>query len=337
MKEPTSLARSLRSFFSDYLPKLRAVSPHTIQSYRDGLALLLRFVASQQSRRASKLDFDNIGTEEVIDFLNHLEQERHNTPSTRNVRLAAIHAFFQYVAGQHPDRLEQSQRILGIPFKRTRTRAIEYLEYEEIEAVLAVVDRSSLDGRRDYTLIATMFNTGARVSEILGIRASDLQLEKPYHVRLFGKGRKERVCPLWVQTAKILRELCTERRIGDRSGELLFVNHRGEPLTRFGVRFILGKYFERAKAKAPSLKGKKLHPHSMRHSTAVHLLKAGVDLITISHWLGHASINTTNKYTAIDLAMKRDAIAQAKSLGEHARDVAPWRKDASILEWLDAL
>jgi site-specific recombinase XerD len=156
-------------------------------------------------------------------------------------------------------------------------------------------------------------------------------------VRLVGKGRKERLCPLWPQTAELLRSLLSESGMDPHSTEPLFRNHRGEPLTRFGVRYILAKYCGRARASTPTLAGKRLHPHSMRHSTAVHLLKAGVDLTTISHWLGHASVNTTNRYVTIDLEMKREAIAKARPVDGGTDPVAPWRSDTSILEWLEAL
>ena len=334
---PNALARALRDFFSDHLPRIRGMSPHTVQSYRDSLALLLRFVSTQRGRPVAELNLDDLDPQEVIAFLRHLEEDRHNAPSTRNVRLAAIHAFGRYLAARHPERLEQFQRILGIPFKRSRSRAIEYLEYDEIEAVLSAVDRTTADGRRDYVLLATMFNTGARVQEILDLRPCDLQLLKSPRVRLLGKGRKERLCPLWPQTAELLRFLLAESRMDPGSTEPLFRNHRGEPLTRFGVRYILAKYCDRAREKTPTLGAKRLHPHSMRHSTAVHLLKAGVDLTTISHWLGHASVNTTNRYVTVDLEMKRKAIAKAMPAGDPADALAPWRADASILEWLEAL
>lgn len=331
------LATSLRGFFMDHLPRLRGMSPNTIQSYRDSFILLLRFVTSKKARPTSSLDLDDIGPDEVLAFLNHLEIVRRNMASTRNVRLAAIHAFFHYVASQHPDRVAQSQRVLGIPFKRSQHRSIDYLEYEELEAVLSTVDRSTADGRRDYALLATMFNTGARVQEMLDVRVRDFQLTKPFQVRLFGKGRKERICPLWPQTARVIRGLCDERRLDLHAAESFFLNHRREPLTRFGVRYILAKYIQRAKDQNPNLARKRLHPHTMRHSTAVHLLKSGVDLVTISHWLGHASVNTTNKYVAIDLDMKRKAIARAKPLGRPGRKSSSWQHDATILEWLESL
>jgi len=333
--QPNALARTLRQFFSEHLPSVRGVSRHTIDSYRYALILLLRFLATWSNRSVADLDLADIEAEEVIAFLDDLERARHNTVATRNVRLAALHAFFRYVAANEPEQLARSQRILHIPFKRADQRTIDYLEYAELQAVLEAVDRSTAAGRRDYALLATMFNTGARVQEILDLRTCDLHLDKPCQVRLFGKGRKERVWPLWPQTATLLRELCAERQLDVRTAMPLFVNQRRQPLSRFGVCYILGKYLTRAQATMPSLKGKRLHPHSMRHSTAVHLLKSGVDLSTIGQWLGHASVNTTNKYATIDLDLKRQALAQADSPATES--LAGWRNDATILEWLESL
>jgi integrase/recombinase XerD len=309
---PNVLARALRGFFADHLPRVRGASPHTIESYRDSLALLLRFVASRSGRSVARLDVEALRPQEIIDFLHHLEADRQNSAATRNVRLAAVHAFFRYLATEHPDRLEHCQRVLAVPFKRARPRIVEYLEYEEIEAVLAAVDRTSRDGRRDYALLATMFNTGVRVQELLGLRACDIRFERPAQIRVLGKGRKERLCPLWPQTAEILQSQLLEDGVESPSTDPVFRNHRGEPLTRFGVRYILRKYCERARTKAPTLAHKRLHPHSMRHSTAVHLLRSGVDIVTISHWLGHASVTTTNRYATVDLEMKRKAIERAR-------------------------
>jgi integrase/recombinase XerD len=330
------LSRALRAFFSDHLPRLRGLSPHTIHSYRDALTLLLRFMTTHRRRSVAELDLIHIEAEDVIAFLDFLEEERHNTIATRNVRLAALHAFFRYVAVKDPEQLSRSQRILHIPFKRAGQRPIEYLEYDEIQAVLGAVDRSTPAGRRDYALLAMMFNTGARVQEVLDIRAYDLQLIKPFQVRLLGKGRKERLCPLWPQTAAVLSDLCAENQLDPRAPVPVFLNHRGEPLSRFGVRYILAKYVEHARAAAPTLNDKRLHPHSMRHSTAVYLLKSGVDLSTIGQWLGHASVNTTNKYATVDLDMKRQALACAEPPATELP--APnWRNDPTTLEWLEAL
>jgi site-specific recombinase XerD len=311
------------------------MSPHTIHSYRDSLLLLLRFLASKRKRQVCDLDLDDIAPEQILAFLIHLEQDRHNSVPTRNIRLAAIHAFFRYVGAQHPEQIERAQRVLGVPFKRATQRVVEYLERAEIEAVLSRIDRSSRDGRRDYALLVTMFNTGARVQEVLDLRARDLQLARPYQLRLFGKGRKERFCPLWPQTAGELRGFCKERQIDLRSESKVFLNHREEPLTRYGVRYILAKHLDRARLDVPTLAHKRLHPHSMRHSAAVALLKSGVDLSTISQWLGHASPSTTNIYASIDLDMKREAIAKVKPI-RGSRNPS-WRKNQTVLEWLEQL
>jgi site-specific recombinase XerD len=223
----------------------------------------------------------------------------------------------------------------AFPFKRARQRAIDYLEYEEIDAILKTINRTTLQGSRDYALLTTMFNTGGRVQEIADLRACDLQLTKPFQVRLFGKGRKERYCPLWPQTAAVLRAFSDQRTLDLRSESRVFLNHRGRPLTRFGIRYILAKCLGLACANTPNLRKKRLHPHSVRHSTAVALLKSGVDLSTISHLLGHASPNTTNRYAKVDLEMKRQAIAKVKPVPRRSR--TPWGKDRTILDWLESL
>jgi integrase/recombinase XerD len=176
---PNTLGRALRGFFSDHLPRVRGASCQTVQSYRDTFVLLLRFVAAQRPTSVTKLDLEDLGPQVVLNFLHYLEVERHNIPATRNVRLAAIHAFFRYCAAEHPDRMELCQRILAVPFKRARSRSIEYLEFDEIQAVLTTIDRNTVDGRRDYALLATMFNTGARVQEIVSLRIGDVRFDKP--------------------------------------------------------------------------------------------------------------------------------------------------------------
>lgn len=331
----TTLASALRGFFTQHLPQVRGASPHTVRSYRDTFTLLLRFAATHQRQSVVQLDLDALTPDVILAFLHDREQTRRNRSSTRNVRLAAVHAFFRFIASAYPEHLEQCQRVLAVPFKRSATRVVEYLEYHEIQAALLTIDRTRRDGRRDYALLATMFNTGARVQEILDLRPLDVQLVSPAHVRLVGKGRKERICPLWPQTAQLLRAYISECGLTPGATKPLFLNHRGAPLTRFGVRYLLAKYCDRARTTCPSLAGKRLHPHSMRHSTAIHLLKAGVDLVTISHWLGHASPNTTHRYAAIDLETKRAALAKARPTD--ATEAAAWRSDATILEWLAAL
>lgn len=333
---PTQLARCLHGFFADYLPRVRGASPHTVQSYRDSFVLLLRFVAARRRRSVARLSLADLGPADILAFLQHLETDRHNTVATRNVRLAALHAFFRYSAADAPDTVEWCQRVLAIPFKRTTTRPIEYFEEGDVQAVLGVIDRRTRDGRRDYALLATMFNTGARVQEIVSLSVGDLRLDTPSQVRLMGKGRKERLCPLWPQTAHVLRAWLLERGDLDEPREALFENHRGTRLTRFGVRYLLAKYCRLARRTRPALQTKRLHPHSLRHSTAVHLLKAGVDITTISQWLGHASVTTTTRYATVDLDMKREALQKARPVGATS-GTASWRRNASLLEWLEAL
>ncbi len=332
-----SLGVALRGFLATYLPSLRGMSSHTILSYRDSLKLFLQFLAERQRKPVSALNIESIGAEEVVAFLEYLETGRHNGVGTRNVRLSAIHSFFRYFAGIHPEYLDKCQRILNIPFKRSSTRTIEYLEFEEITAVLQSVDRSKADGRRDYALLSLMFNTGGRVQEIVDLKADDLQLTRPFSIRIHGKGKRERICPLWPQTAGVLAEYVEERGVDLRRPVPVFTNHLAGPLTRFGVRYILAKYLRLAAVRQPSLSKKRLHPHSMRHSTAVHLLKSGVDLSTISHWLGHCSVNTTNKYVAIDLEMKLKAIEKARPVDAPPNVHRLWRKDSHILAWLESL
>jgi len=333
---PNALARAVHGFFGPYLMEQRGLSRHTVLSYRDTLALLLRFIAQTRHTDPATLDLDALTADVILAFLKHLESDRHNKTSSRNVRLAAIHAFARYVSIQFPERLQQVQQILGIPFKRAGTRPIEYFEYDEIRAILDSADRATPSGRRDYALLALMFNSGARVQEIVDIGACDLQLQSPPQIKLVGKGRKTRICPLWPQTAKVLKAFVAERALDSRSNAAVFCNQRGERLTRFGIRYLLGKYCRIASGKSPSLTRKRLHPHSVRHSTAVFLLKSGVDLPSISHWMGHASVTTTGRYAKVDLEMKRKALARAATIGD---TIAPtkWRPSRSVLDWLASL
>jgi integrase/recombinase XerD len=334
---PNDLARALRGFFGEHLPRVRGVSPHTVRSYRDAVTLLLRHLAARRHRAVVDLDLIDLEPDEILAFLDHLEAERGNVSSTRNARLAAVHSFARYAATCHPVHLQLCQRLLAIPFKRARPRLVEYLEIDELRALLIAPDADTSAGRRDRALLLAMFNTGARVQEILDVRPCDLQLVRPLQVRLCGKGRKERFCPLWPQTAEALATLIQESQLDPDASQPLFCNGRGDPLTRFGVRYLLRKYVERARATAPTLAAKRVHPHTLRHTTAVHLLQAGVDLVTISHWLGHASVETTNRYAAVDLETKRAAIAKAHLDTGLGGDVVAWRKDATILDWLVAL
>jgi len=330
------LASALKGFFMDYIPRQRALSPLTLQSYRDSLKLLLLHVAGQAGD-PSQLAVEDLSVEKITLFLQSLEVVRENQVSTRNVRLSAIHSFFRYLGGQYPEHLEQAQRVLSIPFKRTVTREIEHFEFGEIQAVLRAVDVHRKNGCRDLALLTLMFNTGARVSEVVALATADFHLTAPYTVLLRGKGRKERTCPIWPETATLLHGLIEHHDPPPSPSGPLFLNDRCTRLSRFGVRLILNKYVAKAAARQASLKTKRLHPHSIRHSTALHLLQSGVDLTMIAHWLGHVSVNTTNKYLSIDLEAKRGALAKAKPFLKGGRSSGKWRKNRDLIAWLRAL
>jgi site-specific recombinase XerD len=289
------------------------MSLHTIRGYRDSLVLFLRFAAEDTGRRVDALAIADFSPGRIGAFLKFLETERHNGIATRNARLAALHTFARFMIAEHPEHMEALQQILALPFKRgARITPIEYLEKGEIEVLLAAIDRTTPSGRRDYTIFALMFNTGARVQEILNLHVRDVRLEAPCQVRLLGKGNKVRLCPIWPRTAQLLRDLIrSENAAVDSSADRsVFLNRRGSPMTRFGVRYLLRKYVSAAAKQVPTLTDKRIHPHSLRHTTAIHLLKAGVDFATISQWLGHASLNTTMRYARADIDLKRQALAQ---------------------------
>ncbi|MXZ28770.1 MAG: tyrosine-type recombinase/integrase [Gammaproteobacteria bacterium] len=307
---PNALSRCIVRFFQEYLPTLRGMSAHTIHSYRDALVLYLRFAAEQRERRVEDLDFDHLTAACVGRFLAYLESERGNSIATRNARLAALHTFARFAVGEYPERMTELQRILGIPFKRTAGRGpVEYLDEAEVEALLKLPREASVSDRRDQALFALMFNTGARVQEVLDITVGDIRLEPPYQVRLRGKGGKTRSCPIWARTAVRLRTLIEQSSSVDADSPL-FTNRRGRKLTRFGVRYLLNKRVEACADSVPTLRGKRIHPHSLRHTTAIHLLKAGVDFATISQWLGHATLIPTMQYARADIDTKCQALSQ---------------------------
>lgn len=251
-----NLGRALVRFFQDYLPNQRGMSAHTIRSYRDAIVLFLRFAAQDAGRGVERLDIEDLLPQRVTQFLASLEAQRGNGIATRNARLAALHTLARFLATEHPQSMATLQGVLAVPFKRGgKNMPIEYLEQNEVMELLGVIDRSNERGRRDYALFALMFNTGARVQEILDLRARDVRLDAPAQVRLTGKGNKIRVCPIWATTAQLLRPLCSQRQ--DSAADTpLFVNQRGQPLTRFGVRYLLQRHLANAATRSPTLEGK---------------------------------------------------------------------------------
>lgn len=329
------LGRALATFFSEHLPARTGASRHTVLAYRDAWKLFLRFAATHTGRPIPELRLIDLDVDAVLAFLDSLERDRHNAVVTRNQRRTALQAFFRFLPTLAPEYLAQSQRILTIPVKRAPRRTIDYLERAEMDAVLAHVERHTRQGRRDYALLAFLYNSGARVQEALDLRVSALQLDRPYQVRLFGKGRKERVCPLWPETAALLRALLHERGGNQDPTAPVFVNAGGQPLTRSGVRHVVDRHTAAAAATHPSLGRKRVHPHTLRHSCAVHLLQSGVELNLIRSWLGHVNLETTQRYAEIDLAQKRRALDMVTPVGKPHRHTA-WQAE-SIIGWLERL
>ncbi|MCP4390061.1 MAG: site-specific integrase [Gammaproteobacteria bacterium] len=331
------LARFVHSFFSDYLAAQKGLSANTIVSYRDSLKLLLQFVSQQLTQPVDKLTLEHFDATLVVAFLNDLETTRGNTAQTRNNRLAAVRAFFHYVAAQEPTLLQRCQRICDIPLKRTEHKTIEYLEDQELRALLDSVDSTSRNALRDDALLLFLYNTGARVQEVVDLTLDALRLEAPLQVNLIGKGNKERVCPLWPETVAALESYLHHRQVPVSEQAVVFLNAKGEPLTRFGIRYIVRKYTRRATEKCPSLKDKKVSPHSIRHTTAMHLLQSGNDITVVKAWLGHADVNTTHGYVEIDMNMKRKALEACQApQDKSAKRRAGW-PTPSILQWLDEL
>lgn len=275
MRMTKSLPSLVQSFFAVALPQ-RGLSPLTALSYRDAMKLLLRFAAARTRRTVVKLDISDITPELVGAFLAHLEKERGNQVATRNNRLAALRTFFSYVAVEEPALADQCRRVCALPLKRAPVRASPYLEQDEMDALLEAPDRSARVGRFHYGMVLFLYNTGARVAEMVSLRAAELRLDGARgQVLLRGKGKKERICPLWPDTVAVLREHLAEIGVEPDSDERVFRNRCTKPITRHGVNHILGTYAEKVAARIPSIADKRVSPHTIRHTTAVHLLNAG--------------------------------------------------------------
>jgi site-specific recombinase XerD len=324
----------LRAFFYDWLAGQRNNSPHTVRSYRDTWRLFLRFVAARQARLVAALRLADFTGAEVLAFLDHSEKERHVSVGTRNCRLAALRSFFCFVADREPLAAAQCAEILRIPIKRGPHRARCYLDSTELEAILAAPDCKSLEGQRDHALLALLYNTGARIQEALDLCPRAVRLESPGQVRLMGKGRKERLCPIWPETADLLARLL--QRQPRRPDEPIFVNRYGHPLGASGFRFQWRRYVRIAAKKVPSLGDKRVTPHTVRHSAAVHLVASGVDITVIRSWMGHVHLDTTNLYAEANLETKRQALDRLDA-GARPKKPPLWKKDEDILSWLDSL
>jgi site-specific recombinase XerD len=301
-------ATLVRQFFCQRLIAQQNASARTVASYRDTFRLLLGFFAQSRGRPPTTLGMADLDTPVILAFLDHLEQVRGNCIRTRNARLAGLRSFLKFAAARDPACLPAVQRVLAIPMKRFERPLLGYLSREEMAAILAAPDGSTWSGQRDRVLFALMYNTGARVSEAIGLRRSDVELAPSRTARIEGKGRKQRVIPLWPSTAARLREWLP--RIGPDPGQPLFPNAHGGPLSRSGVEDRLREAVRLAAANCPTLGGRRISPHTLRHTTAMHLLQSGVDITVIALWLGHEGTETTHQYVEADLAMKERVLSR---------------------------
>lgn len=332
MKSTHSFPFLLQSFFTRRLIQQRQVSPHTISSYRDTFRLLLKFIQKRLQKAPSNLALEEIDAPLVAAFLDDLEKSRGITARSRNLRLTAIRSFFRYLSFEAPAQSAQIQRILAIPDKRYTRAIVHFLTRPEAQAVLGAPDQSSWFGRRDHALLLVALQTGLRLSELTALRWPDVSLGIGAHVRVMGKGRKERCTPLAKQTVTVLQAW---RREPARAGtEILFPNARGSRLSADGVQYILTKHTALAHKVCPSLRQKRVTPHVLRHTTAMDLLQAGVDRTVIALWLGHESVQTTQIYFDANLVMKEEALAKVIPLnGTPGR----YRPDDQLLAFLKAL
>ncbi len=322
----------LQDFFVKRLAEQRGASARTIASYRDAFEILLRFAEKRTRRPPSQLTLQDLDAPFVLAFLEHLEKERGNSPRTRNARLAAVHSFMRYASLREPASLAVAQRVLAIPAKRFDRPLLGFLDRDEMEAVLAAPDRATWSGRRDAVLLAVLYNTGARVSEAVGLRVADVLLDHGPAVHLRGKGRKERTVPLWKSTVALLRAWLTQ--IDPSPDAPIFINRAGERLSRSGVEDRLRLAVAAASKSCPSLVGRRISPHTLRHTTAMHLLQGGVDITVIALWLGHESTTTTHHYVEADLAMKEAAL---RRVADPSPRRIRFRPNDRLLAFLEAL
>lgn len=322
----------LERFFTQRLMQQRQASAHTIASYRDTFRLLLQFMQKRLRKPPCALSFEDLDASMVIEFLDELEQARKVTPRTRNLRLTAIRSFFHYVAFEAPEHSAHIQRVLAIPAKRFARRLVPFLNRTEVDALLAAPDQRTWSGRRDHALILLAVQTGLRLSELTGLRRHNLHLETGAHVRVMGKGRKERCTPLSKNTRSVL--VAWLREMPRRTDQPVFPNARGDQLSAHGVHYLLAKQVAVAARTCPSLGNKRVSPHVLRHSAAMALLQQGIDLSVIALWLGHESIETTQIYLDADLELKQRVLdAVVPPTGRPGR----YRPDDKLLAFLNSL
>ena len=328
----TALAPALQAYFTERLITQRSSSPETIAAYRDAFRLLLRFAHERTGKQPFELDIDDLDAPLIGSFLKHLEDDRGNSPRTRNARLGAIHSFYRFAALEHPEHAHTIARVMAIPTKRYERNTVTYLDRDEIAALLAAPEKRTWLGRRDHALLTLMVQTGVRVSELTSLRVGDVHLGTGSHIRVLGKGRKRRATTLTGETVKILRAWTKERQ--GQPEEPLFPTRQGQTLSRYTVGVIVVKHTATATTACSSLQSKRVTPHTLRHTNAMLLRAKGVDIATIALWLGHESTQTTHIYEHADPALKEQAIARTAPLGTKP---GRYRPSDTLLAFLEAL
>lgn len=326
----------VHSFFVDHLVAVKGLRPATVRSYRDTIRLLLCFVAENMKAKLTTLDVEDLSFERSLGFLRYLEEARGNHVRTRNQRLAALHALFNYIATREPEMLGTCQQVAAIPMKRAAPAGTHFLERDETEALFRNLPRTGRLALRDHTLLLFLYNTGARVQEVADLRVKHLELDKVALVRLHGKGDKWRTCPLWRQTAALVTELLDASNAPKGPETPVFQSATGDALTRFGIYKIVRRLTGHLD---DSRTGRRTSPHIFRHTAAVHLLEAGVEVNVIRGWLGHADLTTTNRYAEINTKAKMEALRHTEPPGASAasRHRPVWRTDEALLDWLSSL
>ena len=326
----------VRRFLMEYLIGQRNLAPNTQKSYRDTLRMLLPFIAREVGKPIDRLEVLDLSSERIRAFLSDLEDKRKCGAATRNQRLAGVRSLACFIGLHSPEHLQWCGDLKNIPLKKAARPLVTYLEKEEMDALLAAPDQTTEQGCRDHAVLLFLYNTGARADEAAHVQVGDLMLGRSPRrdgasVLIHGKGNKQRRCPLWARTAALLAGLANGRQPEAHA----FLNRRGEPLTRFGIYAMVERYAAVAAGTTPTITKKRVSPHTIRHTTATHLLRAGVDINTIRAWLGHVSVATTNIYAEVDLQMKAQALALCEIKNGPARK--PWRADAGLMSFLQAL
>lgn len=335
--KPTDFSVHVTRFLTDHLAAQRNLSANTVKAYRDVFTLLLRFCRDHRHIAIERLALKDVDVSVIEAFLEHLTNDRRASVRTQNHRLAAMHSFFRYIQSEEPDRLLQCQQILAIPLRRQPQSLVSYLSREYLSEILAQPDLQTRTGRRDAVLLSVLYDTGARVQELVDLNPADVRLSSPAQVRLMGKGRKMRAVPLMDNTTQLLHDHLREHRLDrpERADRPLFTNRYDQRLTRWGVQYILKKHVEAVRRRHPGFT-QSVTPHSLRHTKGMHLLQSGVSMDIIRDFLGHVDINTTQLYARANLEMKRKALDPAAA-NSPVPAIPSWKQDVSLLQWLHSL